>query len=200
MAQARTAEPITAVLFNPRSQLHLDALTVMHQGYLTEELKRTGQYAPGFPLAPWLRTALLSDGTTFAGFVAADVARCSVELIYVAPEYRRGGLATQVLADLAASCPRPMELKAPLTPGAQALADKLGLGVAWSSPEKLAEAEEEQRTLKAAVRRHCKHARRPGGDPRRACPRCYRTLVMKTAAHMVAASARLARLGEELTS
>lgn len=187
---------IAAALFDPRSQAHIGGLTAMHQGYLAEELQRTRRHAPGFPLAPWLRTVLLSEGSVFAGYVAADVARCSVELIYIAPKYRRHGLATRVLTDLAASCPRPMELKAPLTPGGQGLADKLGLGVAWSSPEQLAEAEEELRVLEAAVRRHCKHGRRRGGDPRRTCPRCYRSVALETAAGMVAGYARLARINK----
>ncbi|MEE4546753.1 hypothetical protein V2S66_32915 [Streptomyces sp. V4-01] len=191
MTETQVDGLLKATVFDPRSADHIAALTAMHQGYLLEELERTGHHAQGFPLAGWLRTVILGVDDDPIGFVAIDCGRRSVELIYVTPAHRSRGIATGVLSDLAATCPEPMQLKGPLSPGGQALAEKLGLSTAWSTPEQMEEAEAELAALEDAVGWHCPHRGKRRGDPRRPCRPCYRNLVTKTSARMIAGVAAM---------
>jgi GNAT superfamily N-acetyltransferase len=187
---------ITGEVFDPHSAEHVRALIRMHQDYLLEELARTGEHALGVPAAGWLRTMVLRAGGDFAGYFAADMGRHSVELIYVVPEFRGHGLSTQVLAELAAKCPQPMSVKAPLTPGGQRLADKLGLHIAYSTPEELQETSQTLAELRRGVDQHCTHKRT--GDPRRPCMRCYRAAVKKSATATVMAYVALAHAADAM--
>lgn len=170
---------LDGVDFDPADPAQVNTLVRLFGDYLAEELERTGRMVPGFAVAGFLRTLIVRVGGAMAGFVAVDVKRRSVETIYVAPEYRRRGAATLVLANLAHGCPQPMALKAPLSPGGEALAGHLGLGVAHSTPEQVADLEQTLANAEDTIRRHCKHKRT--GDPRKPCRRCYRTGVLRYA-------------------
>jgi GNAT superfamily N-acetyltransferase len=170
---------LTDFHYDPFDPAHPDQgrqLAGMYEGYLLEEFDRTGKLAPGFPVAFFLQTLLVWDGTKAVGFCSVDPKRCSVELMYITPAYRRKGLALVLLAQLAATCPRPMELKAPLTPGGRALADRLQLGIA------LPEEDQDLTGLHRAINARCRHRR---GNPLNPCRRCYRAGLPKVAARVV---------------
>jgi GNAT superfamily N-acetyltransferase len=184
--------------FDPASDEHVETLTGMYADYLIEELDRTGHMVSGFAVAGFLRTAFLRVEGEAAGFFSVDVPRCSVELIYVKPEYRGRGLATLALAYLARACPGQLGLKAPLSPGGEALASRLNLGVAHSTPEQLREDADAIASAEHAMKQRCRHKR--GGDPRRACKRCYRASLRKYAhtvvgGHSTSVRALLGRSG-----
>jgi GNAT superfamily N-acetyltransferase len=170
---------MTADPFDPTSDEHVDTLTVMYTDYLVEEQDRTGHMASGFPVAGFLRTAIIRINGQPAGFFSADLKRYSIELIYVKPEYRGQGVATLSLAHLAHACPQRMDLKAPLSPGGQVLAERLNLGVAESTPEQIQEDADTVRKAEQAMKHRCRHKR--AGDPRKPCKRCYRTGLKKYA-------------------
>jgi GNAT superfamily N-acetyltransferase len=169
--------------FDPTSDQHVDILTGMYTDYLIEEQDRTGHIVPGFPVAGFLRTAIIRINGEPAGFFSADLKRYSIELIYVKPEYRGQGIATLALAHLAHACPQRMALKAPLSPGGEALAKRLNLGVAESTPEQIAENADTIRKAEQAMKQRCRHKRT--GDPRRACRRCYQAGLRKYAETVV---------------
>lgn len=169
--------------FDPRSNADAEALIAMHQGYLLEEFDRIGRLSPGLPVAGFLLTLFLLIGDRTAGFASVDLKRCSVELVYVLPEFRGSGIGTLTLLHLRESCPRPMELKAPLSPGGEALAARLGLGLAWSTPEELASDERCFEEICDWIKRTCQHKKT--GDPRRPCKRCYRTALKRYSTALV---------------
>lgn len=177
------AAVITALPFDLRSDDHIAALTGMFRDYLLEEFDRIGDFAPGFPFATWLKTFLVFVDGTPAGFCAADLARYSIELIYVRPEYRRHGIARRLLADLRDSCPHQMSLKAPVSPACRRLAEQLGIPVAHQPEAERLEGERSLADLATNVHRLCKHRR--VGDPRRLCRTCYRALLKRVANRMV---------------
>ncbi|MEU2718270.1 GNAT family N-acetyltransferase [Streptomyces sp. NPDC007205] len=174
-----TQRTMAADPFDPTSDEHVDVLTGMYADYLVEEQDRTGHMVPGYAVAGFLRTAIIRINGQPAGFFSADLKRYSIELIYVKPEYRGQGVATLALAHLAHACPQPMDLKAPLSPGGEALAKRLRLGVAESTPEQIQENREAIRQAEQALKQRCQHKRT--GDPRRPCKPCYRTGLRKYA-------------------
>lgn len=178
--------------FNPHMEHECVGLAAMYSKYLEEELDRTGHMAPGFPVASFLRTHIIWADNKPAGFVSIDIDRASVELIWVAEHCRGRGIATKVLSDLAKSCPQPMELKEPLSPGGEVLAARLGLGLSRSTPEQLREAQSAVSSVERLMRRLCKHKRK-SGNPRRTCQKCYVTCLRRHAATMVGGYAKLAR-------
>ena len=170
---------MTADPFDPTSDEHVATLTGMFADYLVEELDRTGHMVPGHAVAGFLRTAIIRISGEEVGFFSADLKRSSIELIYVKPEHRGQGVATLALVHLAQGCPQPMALKAPLSPGGEALAKRLRLGVAESTPEQAEENREAVRKAEQALTQQCRHKRT--GDPRKPCKRCYRTGLRKYA-------------------
>jgi GNAT superfamily N-acetyltransferase len=174
---------LTGQNFDPMSDQQVKDLARMFADYLEQELERTGRLVPGFAVAGFLRTLIIQVDGKPVGFVSADLKRFSVELVYVEPEYRGQGVATLALADMARSCPQPMVLKAPLSPGGEALAERLGLGRAESTPEQVVEREESIAEAEQMIRQQCRHKRT--GDPRRVCRRCYRVGVRRYAERFV---------------
>lgn len=174
-----TQREMTADPFDPTSDEHVETLIDMYADYLIGEQDRTGHMAPGYAVAGFLRTAIIRINGQPAGFFSADLKRYSVELIYVKPEYRGQGIALLSLAHLARACPQRMDLKAPLSPGGEALAKRLNLGVAESTPEQLQEDADTIRKAEQAMKQRCRHKR--AGDPRQACKRCYRSGLRKYA-------------------
>lgn len=170
---------MTADPFDPTSDEHVDIIIGMYADYLVEEQDRTGHMVPGFAVAGFLRTAIIRINGQPAGFFAADLKRYSVELIYVKPEYRGQGVAVLSLAHLARACPQRMDLKAPLSPGGKALAKRLDLGIAESTPEEIQKDADTVREAERLMMQRCRHKR--AGDPRRPCKRCYRTGLRKYA-------------------
>jgi GNAT superfamily N-acetyltransferase len=193
-----TERTMTADPFNPASKEHIETLTAMYTDYLLEELDRTGHMVSGTPVAGFLRTAIIRINEDPAGFFSADLKRCSIELIYVKPEFRGQGVAALALAHLAHGCPRPMALKAPLSPGGQILAERLGLGVAESTPEEIREADEAISAAEQALRRRCQHKR--VGNPQSLCKRCYRAGLRKYARTVVGGYSAEARALTEMTN
>lgn len=114
-----TETQVSPSRFDYRSARDVSALTHLFEGYLLEGFDRLGHVPSGVPFASWLNTALLYVDGEPAGFVSADRARYAIELIYVAPAYRRRGIARQLLDDLRATCPGRMHIKAPLSPRAR---------------------------------------------------------------------------------
>ncbi|MFE2300818.1 hypothetical protein ACFXAW_21845 [Streptomyces sp. NPDC059445] len=181
----------TGALFDPHDPEHVAALIDMYRAYLVEEGDRTREHASGIPVATWLRTLLVQVDGAFAAFCSVDLVRRSVELVYVVREYRGGGLASQMLADLARSCPDPLTLKAPLSPGGEALAARLGLAVVQPTPEQNQEGAVAQQDLHRALDLKCRHRR---GNPAAVCRKCLRVLLGRSAEVHVRSYVALARL------
>ncbi|KFK91515.1 hypothetical protein IX27_00340 [Streptomyces sp. JS01] len=158
--------------FNPSSDDDVAALIDMYREYLLEGLDRVGYLAPGLPAAAWLNTFIVRVNGHAAGFCSADTQRYAIELIYTSPEYRGRGLASQLLTDLSSTCPQPMRLKLPLSPGGEALAKRLGIGLSHPDVEEIRRAEHLIDDLHRTINQHCTHKRI--GDPRKPCMRCYR--------------------------
>lgn len=177
---------------------HLAALATLFERYLVEEFDRTGQLALGFPAAGWLKTLLINVGGHMAGFISIDPQRCSIELIYLTPETRGGGLAAAIVRKLAAGCPRPLHLKGPLTPAGQHLADRLALPVDSNTPEEMARNEGAISGLNGAIRRACRHKR--AGNPGTPCPRCVRRGLHRMAGEVVMSYAVMMRAADMLAS
>ncbi|MGW3627307.1 N-acetyltransferase family protein [Streptomyces sp. NPDC000880] len=186
-------QSMTTESFNPYADDDVTTLTAMYEAFLLEELQRTGEFALGVPVATWLETVIIRIDGEPAGFCAIDFPRRSVELIYVAPDHRSRGIATVLLADLARSCPDPMQLKAPLTPGAEAIAVRLGLGLAHSTDEQQATARAAITRMYHSINQRCRHRRT--GDPSKPCKRCARTTLPKAAALAIANHAFAIRTG-----
>lgn len=158
---------------DPMLNEQVSLLAAMHYRYMLEELDRTGRAAAGFPLAPWLTTLFIRWQGSALGFVAIDVSRRSIELIYVDAPYRGQGLATAALESIAGPCPELLAMKAPLTPAAAALTARLGLPVTESTPEQVADGERFLTALEQGLRKRCRHKTK-SGHPGRPCKRCYR--------------------------
>jgi GNAT superfamily N-acetyltransferase len=192
MTETQAPPVATTVRFDPHSDIHAGALARLHRDYLMEETARLGYHAPGIPVASWLATFLIQMDDATIGYCSADHTRFSVELIYVAPQWRGHGLASHLLRDLMSTCPQPMKLKAPLSPGGEALARKLGIPVSESTPDEAAEAKLIINELHAAIAQHCTHRRR-SGNPGKPCARCYRNVINRSAASTVLAYCRTVR-------
>lgn len=179
-----TQAPTVAVVnFDPASADHVAALAAMFRDYLLEELDRLGHFASGLPLANWLNTFIVYVGETPAGFCSADTTRYAIELVYVRPAYRRHGIARQMLTELRDSCPETMHVKLPLSPGGQAVAERLGIPTSAPTEAEEIKGKKAIAELHETIAKRCTH-RRPG-DPRRTCRRCYRALLKKAAVAMV---------------
>ncbi|MDX2986531.1 GNAT family N-acetyltransferase [Streptomyces caniscabiei] len=174
---------LTDSVFDPARDEDVEILVRLYGDYLVEELERTGHMVPGMAVAGFLQTMILRMDGEPAGFVSADMTRCSVELIYVAPQFRGMGAALLVLANLARTCPKPMALKAPLSPGGEGLAARLGLPVSEATPEQARDVEEMVRSGERLMMQRCRHKRT--GDPRKPCRRCYRAGVRRYADGLV---------------
>ncbi len=174
---------LTDSVFDPTRDEDVDVLVRLYGDYLVEELERTGHMVPGMAVAGFLRTMLLRMDGTPAGFVSADLSRYSVEVIYVAPEFRGLGAAGMVLANLARTCPQPLALKAPLSPGGEALAARLGLEVSEPTPDQACGVDRDVRDGERMMMQRCRHKRT--GDPRKPCMRCYRPGVRRYADGLV---------------
>jgi GNAT superfamily N-acetyltransferase len=177
------ALPIDAIPFDYWSDRDVEAVTLLFADYLLEGLDRLGHFPSGMPIANWLSTVVLYVGDQPVGFSAADLTRYAIELIYIAPAYRRQGIAYRLLSDLSDSCPERMRIKAPLSPGCQALAERLGIPVSAPTAEEEAKGRQAIAELHETLRRRCKHPRR--GSPQRPCRRCYRALLRRMAVVMV---------------
>ncbi|WP_390899100.1 GNAT family N-acetyltransferase [Streptomyces cynarae] len=97
---------------------------------------------PGLAVAGFLWTAIVKVGGQPPGFVSIDGKRYSIEVIYVTPEHRGHGVATMILVGVARACPQQLALKAPLSPGGEALGARLGLPSVESTPEEIREMQE----------------------------------------------------------
>ncbi|MEU1497023.1 GNAT family N-acetyltransferase [Streptomyces sp. NPDC005732] len=177
------APTVWAVNLDFRSDDHVAALAAMFRDYLLEELDRIGHFPAGFPIAAWLNTLLVYVDGEPAGFLAADLTRYAIELVYVRPGYRRHGIARQMLAEMRDSCPEQMKIKAPLSPACQALTEQMGIPVSMPSADEEERGQQAVLELHQTLRSRCKHPRT--GDPRRPCRRCYRNLLKKMAVVMV---------------
>lgn len=172
-------------LFSSSSVHDVTDLTEMFVAYLQEEFERTGQLAMGMPVAGFLRTIMLSCDEHSAGFAAFDAQRGSLELLYVRPSFRGRGIAGSVVRHLTAGS-APLALKAPLSPGGQALADRHGLSVAHSSASEAADSERAVCALMQRIRAVCRHRSAPGA-PGRICPRCFRKYAGRYAERVIQA-------------
>lgn len=181
----------TAETYDPRHAGHVRELTDMFTAYIHEELDRTGQAAPGMPVADFLATLILKTGDEITGFCSVDIARHAVELIYVKPPHRRQGMASRLLRYLATGCPGPLGAKSPLTPAGRALAEALDLRIIEMPPDEVAAAERSMQRLDRDLSRHCHHRR---GNPARPCRRCYRLAMARTAEVIITAYAARAVL------
>lgn len=164
--------------FDPRSAEQCRRLIETYQAHLLEELERTGEAAPGFPVAFYLKTLIVWSDDAIAGFCSVDLHRLSVELIYIDPSHRGQGLARFVLTSLGATCPEPMRAKGPLSPAGQALVDSIGIGVADPDEEQQIEAVASLKSMHRTMAAHCRHK---VSNPGRPCLRCYRKALKKSA-------------------
>lgn len=186
------ADGITLEGYVSDNEEHVANLGAMFSRYLLEELDRTGRMALGTPASGFLLTMLIKVEGRYAGFLSLDLARCSIELVFIKAEFRGRGLATLALVATESYAPRPLAMKAPLSPGGAVLAERLGLSVAENDEEEAAESEQSVQVLESGVRARCTHKRR-GGDPRRPCKRCYQWALRKYAQELVDDHARKMR-------
>ncbi|MFD9584494.1 GNAT family N-acetyltransferase [Streptomyces sp. NPDC059980] len=137
--------------------------------YLSEEFERTKEWPDGTPVGATLFTTVMEVEGDVIGFASVDVALNAVELVYVAPAYRRRGIASAVLGEWRRQCPRALCAKAPVSPTGRRLMDSLGIPEAPRSAEDLTEIERAHTEAYAYVAAQCGHKR---GHPGRPCKRC----------------------------
>ncbi|MEU3204253.1 GNAT family N-acetyltransferase [Streptomyces cyaneofuscatus] len=168
--------------FNSNSYTHIRAIIELHRGYLHEEFDRIGEYAPGLPVAAHLNTLLIRCGNQIAGFCAIDPHNYALELVYLAPEHRGKGIVSAVITQMKATCPQRMGAKMPFTPSSQALVQRTGLRPITPSPESLLANARQLADINRTIRKECPHK---GGNPAKACPRCYRKALSRSAEYVV---------------
>lgn len=167
------AEGITLEGYNPLKDEDVTSLQDMFTSYLLEEFERIGEMAFGNPVAGYLVTFIIHCEGQEAGFLSVDIARHSVEVIYVKTESRGRRLATLALAALNQKCPQTLALKSPLSPGGERLAARLELDRADNAPDDN-ENEDALRTIQRSIDTSCPHKKKRTGDPSKPCKRCYR--------------------------
>ncbi|MFM9446986.1 GNAT family N-acetyltransferase [Streptomyces acidiscabies] len=160
-----------------------NVLKVMYTDYLLEEFQRIEELAFGNPVAPYLITMFIKVDDEHAGFLSLDRHNNAVEIIYVKPDYRHRGLATLALQEMMRHSPTKLALKTPLSPGGEALATQLDLGLEHNFPHEEARNQEALRTMAAGVRTTCRHAARR--NPLKPCPRCYQTALRRYASRVI---------------
>lgn len=192
-AELRLAENVVMTGYDPLDDDQVAELAVMYSHYQLEELDRTGRMAFGLPVASYLLTFWIRSEGQLAGFVSLDVMKFAVELVYVTPEFRGRGLAVLAVAELARDCPRPFQLKGPLSPGGQAIASSLGLGRADHTPDEAAANARTITDIHRLIAGRCQHGRKRKGDPRRVCKRCYQGWLREYAAQGIITHANEAR-------
>ncbi|MFE7547120.1 GNAT family N-acetyltransferase [Streptomyces gardneri] len=161
---------ITLKVFLPVHTEDVDNLLKLYTDFLLEEFDRIGELAFGNAAAGYLLTTFIQCDDENVGFFSLDPQGCSVELIYLKPGYRGRGIATVVLQHLKQDCPQKLALKTPLSPGGEALADKLDLGREHNLPHEEARNQDVLRVMREGVKGRCKHT---GGNPGKPCKRCY---------------------------
>ncbi|WP_331756662.1 GNAT family N-acetyltransferase [Streptomyces sp. NBC_01568] len=175
------ADGATFEEFDALRKRDVDSLQEMFTDYLLEEFQRINELAFGNPAAGYLITVFIHVDGQDAGFMALDAGRHSVEIIYIKPEYRGRGLATLALRQTAGACPQQLALKTPLSPGGEALADRLDLARADNFPHEEARNEKALRTIQDGIKATCTHGKRVG-DPRKPCKPCYQKTLRRYAA------------------
>ncbi|MDX2999208.1 GNAT family N-acetyltransferase [Streptomyces scabiei] len=175
------APGITLEGFDPRRSDDVDILQGMFIDYLLEEFQRIGELAFGNPVANYLATTFIRREGEEAGFMSLDGGRQAVELIYVKPEFRGQGLAELALQETDRVCPNKLALKTPLTPGGEALANRLELDRADNFPHEAAKNAEFLQSVRDRIKQTCPHGKK-SGDPRKPCARCYRKFLRSYAA------------------
>lgn len=174
---------VTPVRFDLYSDDHVTALARLFEDYLLEDFERLGYFPPGIPLSDWLFTTLLYIDGEAIGFSSSDWTRYAVELLYVAPAYRGHGVAEQHLAHLRDTCPGDMRIKAPLSPGGEALARKLNLPLSEPDQDEIDDSRRSIESLHRTIAARCPHVRK--GNPSRPCPRCYRAVLKRAVKALV---------------
>jgi GNAT superfamily N-acetyltransferase len=191
------AQGITLDLFLAVRPEDADVLLGMYTDYLLEEFDRIGELAFGNAAAGYLATSFIRCDDQNVGFFSVDPAGYSVEVIYLKPEFRGRGIATIVLRHVAQQSPQKLALKTPLSPGGEALANKLGLARADNFPHEEATNQDALQMIKAGIKATCKHGR-SAGNPSKPCKRCYQKTLRRYAAaaldkHVTEYRAELAR-------
>ncbi|MFF8840566.1 GNAT family N-acetyltransferase [Streptomyces sp. NPDC015130] len=171
---------ITLDVFVTERAEDVDDLLGMYTNFLLEEFDRIGELAFGNAAAGYLLTSFIRCDDHNIGFFSLDPAGYSVELIYLKPEYRGRGIATLVLQHLKQHCPQQLALKTPLSPGGEALADKLELGRADNLPHEEATNEDVLQVIRAGIKATCKHGK-SAGNPSKPCKRCYQKTLRRYA-------------------
>ncbi|MFE2644630.1 GNAT family N-acetyltransferase [Streptomyces nigra] len=172
---------VTLEGFDPLRAEDVASMRDMFTDYLLEEFDRIGELAFGAPIGDHLAGTFIRYDGADAGFMSVDVGRMAVEVIYVVPAHRGKGLARMALEETNQSCPQTLALKTPLSPGGEALANRLGLRLAHNFPHEEAKNQEFLQLMREQVKQACPHGKRPG-DPRKPCPRCYRKALRRYAA------------------
>ncbi|MFE4408356.1 GNAT family N-acetyltransferase [Streptomyces sp. NPDC056821] len=176
------ANRVRTIPFNPRSYTHVRRITELYSAYLLEEYDRINDYAPGLPVAAHINTLVVRAGDEIAGFCSADPHACALELIYLAPEHRGRGIAAAIVTQMRQACPKPMGAKMPFTPHGQALVERTRLRPIQPSESALQDAAEQLKDINRVIRKECPHRR---GNPSKACRRCYRQALRRSATHIV---------------
>lgn len=169
--------------FDLYSDQHVTNLAGLYEQYLFEEYERLSQFPAGIPIADWLMTVILYVNGEPVGFSSSDRTRCAVELIYIAPAWRSLGIAKQHLEHLRATCPGELRIKAPLSPGGEALAQRLNIPVSRPDRQETAESRRSIEALHRSISATCPHPRK--GNPSQPCPRCYRVALKRAVVRLV---------------
>ncbi|MGV4889255.1 GNAT family N-acetyltransferase [Streptomyces viridosporus] len=169
-ASVLAANRVRTSEFNPRSYSHISSLAELHKAYLLEEFERTGDYAPGLPVASHTNTLIIRVGDEIGGFCAVDPHHFALELIYLAPPYRGRGIAAALIQQMRATCPQRMKAKLPFTPQGQALVTRTGLQPLQPAAASVQAAAAQLAEIHRVVRRDCPHKK---GNPAKPCRRCW---------------------------
>ncbi|MEU3435455.1 GNAT family N-acetyltransferase [Streptomyces sp. NPDC006863] len=183
-ASVLAANKVRTVDFNPRSYTHIRSIAELHKAYLLEEFERTGDYAPGLPVATHTNTLIIRVGDEIGGFCAIDPHHYALELVYLAPPYRGRGIAAALIQQMRATCPQRMKAKLPFTPQGQALVTRTGLLPLQPSDASVQAAADRLAEIHRVIRRDCPHKR---GNPAKPCRRCWPKALRRSTEYALAA-------------
>ena len=182
--------------FDPFDAQHVQSIVGLYLDYLMEGFASGEGWPDGHPVGSHLETVLIECDGEFVGFASYSPDPCAVQLVYVAPDYRRRGLIRESWEAMRDSFPGPMRAAGPLSPAAQSLAMSLGISEFPRTAEGLEERARQQRELGEVMAAQCQHKHGRPGWP---CKRCYQKHAERTANAIVMVHVKACSVGQKIT-